>query len=427
MNNYNRISNHGLSEIHLPATNTGKWTYGMNTIENIILSAEIDSIKIKRSLANEDSNPNFVTHEVIVNNGSNQWNYYNQEPIKANFVSENNYSANKDLDTVPIDTPKNGQVYPANEILQNTNNSISQEHILSVYLYLQAIFSTISVKKLILSHKLPSLLSKISKIISKCADYPNLILLFQELLKKLQCSSCQLYIPIISFECSHSLCENCFNYVLKPKLYNTIEPLPCPSCFSPLKNSEFQYVFPEWKERQSKYQKYESIQTAKELECNTCHRVLLSHFFRCCKTVCLECQLDTKTLGFCECQNFFVVQLYCDVCRSFVGINDAFAIFCNGHLHCENCIKKCAGEFKCLACLSVLETIDIKKVLNYAYKKCVFCYNSYEACYFFSEKCCRALVCVLCQCQKSFTNCIGCNSVFSLNLRIFLERNEIMI
>ena len=72
MNNYNRISNHGLSEIHLPATNTGKWTYGMNTIENIILSAEIDSIKIKRSLADEDSNPNFVTHEVIVNNGSNQ-------------------------------------------------------------------------------------------------------------------------------------------------------------------------------------------------------------------------------------------------------------------------------------------------------------------------------------------------------------------
>ena len=73
MNNYNRISNHGLSEIHLPATNTGKRACdGMNTIENIILSAEIDSIKIKRSLADEDSNPNFVTHEVIVNNGSNQ-------------------------------------------------------------------------------------------------------------------------------------------------------------------------------------------------------------------------------------------------------------------------------------------------------------------------------------------------------------------
>ena len=165
------------------------------------------------------------------------------------------------------------------------------------------------------------------------------------------------------------------------------------------------------------------------LQCKSCMRLLDVNVFQGCKCFCFECQLNKNSLGNCECGEHFETKIACCICYrvELKPYINRFSIFCNGHLHCNNCIKKCNESFKCLKCKESLEQHDIRKVLEYGYIKCQECHGFYEAKYFLSENCCGIKLCVICQSKNSFRACSSCTTPFESDIRSFLKENKLLI
>lgn len=251
-----------------------------------------------------------------------------------------------------------------------------------------------------------------------------------EIKNKLICPSCNANIIDLIFECDHTLCENCFRYYtanIKLPQTKAEQVLICPYCRKPLKECEYSHIYEEFNEMAQARDKREKMQTNDPVSCMTCRRKLTKNCFGGCCCKCFECQAKLNTLGSCECGNFNF-SICCEACRRRVlPMNEEFLIFCNGHIHCQNCINKACTKLECQVCTSSLRGIDLEKIYPKAFQICHDCNNTFNSKYFLSKNCCQSQICAICQYNKNKIACACCLRPLNPSPQDFLRSQNLLV
>lgn len=293
-----------------------------------------------------------------------------------------------------------------------------------------SIIRRFSLKEAVESKKVQEIYNQISSIENLLARDRTLYMMATEIKNKLICPSCSANFIDLIFECSHTLCGNCFRYYTENiNLPQTKQEkaLICPYCRRPLKECEYSHIYEEFKEMAKARNKRERMQTIDPVSCMTCKRKLTKNCFGGCCCKCFECQAKQNSLGLCECGNFNF-SIYCEACRKKIEpMNEEFYIFCNGHIHCQNCINKSCIKLECQVCTSSLRDIDLEKIYLKAFQTCHTCGSTFNSKYFLSKNCCNYPICAVCQYNQNRTACANCFAPLNPSPQDFLTSQNLIV
>ena len=247
-----------------------------------------------------------------------------------------------------------------------------------------------------------------------------------QLKDSIKCDKCLNSAPDGVFPCKHKFCRTCFFNSLGSQIVppsSDEEPIHCEFCYINLNHSDYSCYFTDWEERIKLWERNERMLKKGLISCKGCFRKLTVKCFNRCRCYCFECLLNKQLFDKCSCGSISNCSVRCDVCSKKIETNycEQFFIFCDGHIHCFNCMVSVSAGLACGLCKTPLKLCDSKKVLQNSFMKCMECNWKYTANYFLSNQCCSAKLCIICQSKRDNYACAICKNRFTHPVSDYLE------